>query len=55
LSKKDFLLGYPIIKFTALSDDGNELHEIKWYPSEYLYLEGDERKYCVAADQESSE
>ena len=34
--EKEYLLGYPIIKFHAIDVDGNE-QEIKWFPSEYLF------------------
>lgn len=48
--KKEFLMGYPIIRFEAVASDGLSVHQIKWYPSEYLYLEIDEKKFCLSAD-----
>lgn len=50
--KKEFLLGYPIITFEAVGSDGETIHQIKWFPSEYLYLETDGLKYCLTADRE---
>ena len=51
--KKEFLLGYPIINFFA-GDTNHTLQKFQWFPSEYLYLESDNRKYCLTADREGS-
>lgn len=51
--KKEFLMGYPIITFFA-GDSDYKLQKFKWYPSEYLYLESDNLKYCLTADREGT-
>lgn len=50
---KEFFLGYPVLNFHAQTIDG-QIEKIKWFPSEYLYLEKDGDKYCFAADKGSS-
>ena len=50
-NKKEFLLGYPVIKLEGANPQG-DVNFFNWYPSEYLYLEGDHKKYCLAADYE---
>ena len=46
MDKKEFFMGYPIIRFQVAKGKF-----FNWYPSEYLYLEKDGAKYCVAADK----
>ena len=45
-------MGYPVINFYAFDVD-NKKQVFSWYPSEYLYLERDGNRYCLAADQNS--
>lgn len=52
-TRKEFLMGYPIINIWALSSSGI-LERFKWFPSEYLYMEEDGEKYCLTADKEGS-
>ena len=52
-SRKEFLMGYPVINFYALDTHGME-QRFKWFPSEYLYLEKDGKKYCLTADKEGT-
>lgn len=49
---KEFLMGYPIIKFHAKDLHGKDT-TIDWYPSEYLYREPSGQMYCLAADKNS--
>ena len=44
-------MGYPVINFHAIDTNGVK-QTIKWYPSEYLFL--DDKKYCLAADQNTN-
>lgn len=46
-------MGYPVINFHATDTNGVK-QIIKWYPSEYLFLESDGKKYCLAADQNTN-
>jgi hypothetical protein len=41
-------MGYPIINFFAYDLDGKK-QTFSWYPSEYLFKDGD--KFCFAADK----
>lgn len=47
---KTFFLGFPVIDFHIKLTDGS-LGRINWYPSEYLYLDKDGTRYCLAADK----
>ena len=49
--EKEYLLGYPIIKFHA-SDINGKMQQINWYPSEYLF-KADSEKYCMMVDVNS--
>lgn len=51
-NKKEWFLGYPIINIMTLDSSGKKVNAFKWFPSEYFYLETDERRFCLAADQE---
>ena len=42
-------MGYPIINFYAIDTNGVE-QTIRWYPSEYLFLDSNGKQYCLAAD-----
>lgn len=44
-------MGYPIIAFD-LKDENGKAAQFKWFPSEYLFRDGD--KFCFAADKQSS-
>jgi hypothetical protein len=46
--EKDYLMGYPILKFHATDADGNP-QVIRWFPSEYLFKQ-DAEKYCMTVD-----
>ena len=46
-------MGYPVINFFAHDHNGDK-QTFKWYPSEYLFLDTDGKKYCLAADQNSN-
>mmetsp|Transcript_4239 Transcript_4239/g.7187 ORF Transcript_4239/g.7187 Transcript_4239/m.7187 type:complete len:409 (+) Transcript_4239:398-1624(+) len=50
---KDFLLGYPMIRFKLANAQGRAVNFI-WYPSEYLYLDPEGDKYCFAGDTHAS-
>lgn len=51
-NKKEFFMGFPVINIFAYDHNG-EKQRIKWFPSEYLYLE-DNSKYCMTADKEGT-
>ena len=50
---KEFFLGYPVIIIHAKTVDGH-ITQIQWFPSEYLYIEKDKKKYCLSADKNTN-
>jgi len=52
-NKKEFLMGFPVINIFA-NDVNGVKQRFKWFPSEYLYLEHDGKKFCMTADKEGS-
>lgn len=47
---KEWMMGYPVINIHVKQIDGT-VARINWFPSEYLYLDKDGSKYCLAADR----
>lgn len=43
-------MGFPVLNFHVKLTNGGQ-YKIKWFPSEYMYMEKSGDKYCLAADK----
>jgi Xylanase inhibitor C-terminal len=49
MGPKDYFMSFPVLNFNTKDENGNKI-ALKWYPSEYLYRDSD-NKYCMAIEK----